>query len=234
MRLKIFCLNCWLAPFPISVRNNKRLVKIISLIKKHSPDIIALQEVWLKKYVRVIERKLPDYHFIKSDSGMFNRGGLVTGLKKPKSYDIRSFPITKRHNILERLGSKGFHIIELYPNVYIINTHLYSSDKEITGSQFQNIQKFSKSKNCILIGDLNLERKNLAKINTIFTLDKSDYLTAPYNRAHSYFLFNRNPGVDIRIDYILKTKNSKMQVSTQCLGSPIVSDHRIILGNVKI
>jgi len=46
--MKILSLNCWLLPPPFSSENKNRLSRIVNLIKKHNPDVIALQEVWLK------------------------------------------------------------------------------------------------------------------------------------------------------------------------------------------
>jgi endonuclease/exonuclease/phosphatase family metal-dependent hydrolase len=240
--LKIFSLNCWLLPFPISVHNHNRLMRIIFLIRHHHPDIIALQEVWLKRYVKLIEKELPEYYFIKSDSGIYNKSGLVTGLLKKyqsscKFSKIHFFPIIKNYSLSEKLARKGYHIMKFYPDIFMINTHLYApqnaSHEHIVKSQFRLLEKFSKSKKCIIAGDLNLKEENMMKLNTVYCLDPSD-LTASNINPYFNILFNRPIIASKRIDYILKTRNSRLHLSTRCLNSPIVSDHRVLLCDIKV
>ncbi|MFH1649501.1 MAG: endonuclease/exonuclease/phosphatase family protein [Candidatus Woesearchaeota archaeon] len=234
MKLRIFSLNCWLLPFPLSTNNRGRLSNIISLVKKHKPDIIALQEVWLKNDVKYVEDSLKDYVFIKSSSRLFNKSGLLTGvLKKNVSYEIQSFPITKKHNLIERIARKGYHILKLSNDLFFVNTHLYApmikNEESIAKSQFTLLQKLMKSKKGFLVGDFNLDENELEKLNKRFELDKTYNITWSGSNKLTRTMFNRLFPPDKKKDYIFKTKKSNITLKTKCIESPIVSDHFAIL-----
>lgn len=234
MEFKIFSLNCWLLPPPFSKDNKKRLSKIISIIKKYHPDIIAFQEVWLKKYVKKIENSLPEYFFIKSNSFFYNKGGLVTGLRIGKnSFERGFFPFTEGHSFLEKVASKGYHLVRLSDNLFFTNTHLYAPtndmEKYIPKLQFNFIQKLMHSKKGLLAGDLNLDGVELNELNRLFD----------HNISQNLILSSSNPMKEIKsankkIDYILKTKESNISISTECMKYPIVSDHFINTAVIKI
>ena len=173
MKLKIFNLNCWLLPPPISAENNKRIEEIISLVNHTRPDVIMLQEVWLNKYVNKFKNGLQNYSFIATEGKSFNKSGLLTGLKIPySSHKINFFNHVKGYNVIEKIASKGYHLIHISKDIYLINTHLYapikSSNRKITKLQFNLLKKFSKDKKVILAGDLNLEEKDLSQLNNTF------------------------------------------------------------------
>jgi len=233
--MKIFILNCWLLPPPFSKANQDRLKQIIYLIKQHKPDIIALQEVWLNKYVSKIKNSLTDYNFVTSNSHFYNKSGLVTGLKsKDFSFQYSFFPVTKKHNLREKFAKKGYHLIELDNNLFFVNTHLYApqnqNEKKIADSQFKLIQKLMRDKKGFVVGDLNIDENRITKLNKIFEYDKSYGHTVAGSNPLTKIRFNKY-SEDKKIDYILQTK-TKMAIKSKCIDKPIVSDHFCLLTKV--
>ncbi|MDP3966469.1 MAG: hypothetical protein Q8Q04_02980 [archaeon] len=238
MDVKIFNLNCWLLPPPISVENKKRLSKIISLIKREDPDIITLQEVWLKKYVRKIKRELPGYFFLSLKSPLFNKSGLLFGSKfKPLSFAQEYFPFTGGHSIREKIGSKGYQLAEVFPDIYVLNTQLYAPEKKsemkITVSELMEIQKVALGKKVILSGDLNLEEKIFFKVNTSFDYNSLGKFTVAIKNKYTGKMFNKFHEHDKTIDYIIKTENAPV-LRVDIVNPVEVSDHYAMIGKFKI
>ncbi len=238
MILKIFSLNCWLLPPPLSKHNKKRIIKIIGEIKKHKPEIISLQEVWLRKYVKDIERNLKDYSFIKSDSHFYNKGGLLTGINIKKfDFEKGYFPITKKYSYVEKIAHKGYHLIKLPNGKFFVNTHLYapidSKDRNFSRSQFKFLQKILHSKKGVLAGDLNLEKDEIGRMNTLFEFNLPKNFV-PLKQEIIEKLSAKEKHFYVKIDYILKTKNFRGKISTKALQSPILSDHPINIAVVKL
>ena len=234
--MKIFSLNCWLLPPPFSNKNKTRLRRIINLIKQYKPDIIALQEVWLKKYVLKIKNSLRDYEFIVSKSHFYNRSGLITGLNSKKfSFQHGVFPVTRRHSLLEKSAKKGYHLVKLDNNIFIVNTHLYAptdqNEKKITESQFELIEKLMRDKKGFVIGDLNIDEDRITKLNQMFDYDKSYGFTVASSNPLTKIKFNKYGEKDKKIDYVLKTE-IKMSIKSKCMDKPIVSDHFFLLTEV--
>jgi exonuclease III len=235
MNFKIFNLNCWLLPPPLSTDNNKRLSQIISLIKNTQPNIISLQEVWLNKYVKRFQNELKNYSFITCKNSLYNKSGLVTGLLKNQSFKKQFFPITSQHNLIERIAQKGFHEIKLSKNISFINTHLYApintKEKIITKSQLSLLQKLIKSKKYILSGDLNLNNKELSLETKKFKPIKKfkNIYKNPYQKMN----FNKKFNYD-NSDYILKTSTIKIPIKIKYLRSPLLSDHLVLIGKITI
>ncbi|MBS3084545.1 endonuclease/exonuclease/phosphatase family protein [Candidatus Pacearchaeota archaeon] len=234
MEVKIFNLNCWLLPSPFSAENEKRLYRIISLIKKYSPDIITLQEVWLKKYVRKLKREFPDYHFFSLKSSLFNKSGLVSGFKmKPLSFSGEYFPLTKIHNLREKIALKGYQASEISPGVFIINTQLYTpekpSDLKITLSQFKKIEAFSSGKKVIISGDLNIEEDEFLRANKTFFYKSPLGFTVARKNYYCNSRVNQIPRSDKTIDYIISNEKS-IAPKTKIFNPVTVSDHYPMFG----
>jgi len=192
-----------------------------------------------KKYVSIIEDSLKDYFFIKSNSALYNKNGLITGLKtKNVSFEIGFFPVIKTHNLLKKVVGKGYHLVKLSDNLFFINTHLYDpinkTEEIITESQFNTLEKLIGTKNTILAGDLNITKEKLMKLSKKMVYDtpfytgdsKINYLTKKRLNRFSY--------TDFVSEYILKTKKSNISISIQRMRTPIVSDHFILLADAKI
>lgn len=235
---KIFNLNCWLLPTPFSPKNKERINGILDLIKSENPDIITLQEVWLKKYARDFEENLSEYKFFYSKSEIFNKSGLLTGVKRSViSFYQDYFPITKNHSRREKIGLKGFQALEISKNVFVINTQLYapenSHEKSIAVSQFKQIEKFSEGKKVILSGDLNLDEDVFLRVNKTF------YYKSPLG----FTIANKNPYCNIRlnalhdadrtIDYIV-SNDKKMFPNVKIFNPVNLSDHYPMKGLFRI
>lgn len=237
MKLKMFVLNCWLLPIPFAINNKGRLNKIISLIKKHNPDIIALQEVWTKMYERALKRNLPEYYFVEPKSRVFNKSGLMTGLKiKHESYKVKYFP-RKGLSGAEKLAKKGYHIVKITDDLFFVNTHLLDptnkKEKEIIKSQFKILEKLAPNKSIIIAGDLNLSEDELKELNERFEHDKSAKLTLPNTNPLTNARFNKRKQKETKVDYVLCSKNHAT-INTKCIKSPIVSDHYALISNVEL
>ncbi|MBN1331395.1 endonuclease/exonuclease/phosphatase family protein [Candidatus Dojkabacteria bacterium] len=239
MELKIFSLNCWLLPPPFSINNQKRLNNIVSTIKVCRPDIIALQEIWLNRYIKEIEERLQGYSFVKSNSSIINKSGLLTGIRKEAAdFEVNYFPQHSEYGLFEKIARKGYHTIKLNEDLSFINTHLYCS-RAMTGelikkTQFKFLQKLFPTQKVILGGDLNINEKLLAKLNTRFVYDKSQGSTVSYTNALTRARFNRFGVPDHKVDYILISKDTGASITTRYIKNPIVSDHYMLLSDVKI
>ncbi len=231
MELKIFNLNCWLLPPPFSVQNKARLQSIIKLIQEYNPDVITLQEVWLQAYVAILQNELRTYNFVASYEPFFNRGGLVTGVRKNVTAKIfpHTFPQMKEYSTTEKYGSKGYHEITV-SNLSLINTHLYAPtntfEESITSYQFSLLCGFFYKKNGILAGDLNMEQEKLHG-QGIFRFFKTES-TLSKDNSYANWGFNKTL-FSKQIDYVLPTEN--IQVGVEVLRDE-VSDHYPLIGSV--
>ncbi len=232
MKIKILSSNCWLLPPPFSVENRKRLKKLIGLIRKTNPDIIALQEVWLNKYVSLLKKGFSDYFAVSLNKGFFNKTGLVTLSKlKPNSVDFYFFKKTKKHSLVESFAKKGYQKIIFdigQKKLAFINTHLYAPvlelEEKMAAQQFNEIKRNCKDKNLILAGDLNIRKSDFKRFNPglfCYKPDKNsdERLLDIYRKIK----FNRIVRYDDRVNYILPKQKSQFKVKN--IVSPIISDH---------
>lgn len=239
MELKILDLNLWLLPAPAASDQKNRLNQFIALVNKTDPDIITLQEVWLKKYITFIRKNLDGYHIHHPSHGAFNKSGLVTlSKKKQSSFYFHRFPKLKGEIRLEKLAGKGYLMIKLRfagRNFHIVNTHLYcekpGSRKRITEQQLGMLIRLSNKGNWIICGDLNLGEKEFNELNQgHFTHHTSKVFT--YAKANKYARqrFNKFGIKNRKIDYtLLKAKNNNIIMHTTVLKKPLVSDHYAVL-----
>lgn len=238
--LKLFSLNCWLVPC-YSRENTKRIYAIIELIKKQDPDIVLLQEVWIKPYVELFKKHLSAYSFHHS-SGWLNKTGLLTGSKTPLPCETHLFPLTSKHLLIEKIGKKGFHALHL-PAMTIINTHLYTpkngehSDdvlKQRTGldiaeQQLRMICNMFPKGNLIVAGDFNIGQSRFMNVNTFFTYNSHNIPT-----IDMHYRTKIVPKYIEIIDYVLKSKSSSLKLKTTVLTQPSISDHRPIIATVSV
>ena len=238
MRVKLFNLNCWLLPSPFSIDNKKRLANIISFIKKQNPDIITLQEVWMKKYVKKIKRELPQYKFFSYSSKLYNKSGLLFGIKwKPLFGYQKIFPITNLHSKREKIGSKGYQLFEVSPGVFVMNTQLYAPEKsyqmKITVSHFREIEKASSGKRVILSGDLNLEEYEFSKINKTFYYKSPLNFTIAKKNPYCHSRFNKLNDANKIIDYVVSNEKN-IPVESKVYNPVTFSDHYSLKGTFEI
>lgn len=242
MELKFFDLNCWLLPFGISRKNNFRKKEIVSSILNQSPDIVTLQEVWLIKDVNYFKVHLKNYHALYSDAYFFNKSGLLTLTKaKPTSAKRVLFPIAKRSSLIERIGSKGVHSVNLKfksKTLNILNVHFYfpvkKEEKVIDFAELKFLKRLVK-KNTIVLGDLNLTYKTMKRWgkdhffklgNKNPTYSSNDLYAKKYGDKRKFF--------KDKLDYSLLPKNSKVKLSSKPMTEPVLSDHYAVRGTVSI
>ncbi len=231
MKLTIFNLNAWLLPL-FSISNTKRLAKIITLIRKISPDIIILQEVWLRPYVIELQKMLPGYTFTPGHTTFFNQGGLVTGTKVRMPVINHKFVPVKEYSLIEKWGNKGYQVIQLPEQKLFVNTHLYSptkeSEKQITTAQFQLLSTIVEKTGGILAGDFNTKESEFVKMNTVFQYRLTNTFTVSLANSYTTALFN-SAKEDTKFDYIVGAHD--VHVTEEILPE-IVSDHYAMIGTV--
>jgi endonuclease/exonuclease/phosphatase family metal-dependent hydrolase len=245
MELKILSLNLWLLPPPFSVENKNRLKKFVEFIKSQNPDIVALQEVWLKRYVNFLRKHLKDYNIHCCGNSLYNKSGLVTLSKiKPQEVESSKFKNTGKISIIEQLAKKGYLKTKLSiagKMLSIINTHLYDSAKEkgklIKEKQFEQLKKIIKEDISIVAGDLNLRINEFLGFNKgYFCVDDDDQYTVSSKNPYSNMRFNKNKECNKKIDYVLLKNNScdEILLRTKVIRYPLLSDHFAILSILSI
>ena len=241
MEIKLFNLNCWLLPPPFSVKNKKRLNNIIRFIEEYNPHVFTLQEVWLNKYVREIKKLLPRYEVMSARSFLYNKSGLVTGLRIPKDSTVKKKFKTRRYiNFYELLARKGFQNIRLKNGLNIINTHLYGPLRrnrlDITFDQFGVLKKWADQLNetVVLAGDINMESHELNQLNGGFFHESfDDKHTLVGLNPYTEMRLNRFGKTNMKLDYVLAhTKKDKIDVSTDVLETPYLSDHLAVTATI--
>ena len=229
--------NCWLLPEPFSKENDRRLVEIIQLISKLRPDAVALQEVWLNKYITKIRNNLPEYTFVSPTPGdIFNKSGLLIGTKQiPKSVFTIFYP-TEDYSIVEKLGNKGFQMLMFENDFVLCNTHLYDPRTSERAKYFaleqlkHVLRAVNGFKDVIIAGDLNLSEEDLLELHTPFKLPKIHADTVVPENIWANSVFNKTVR-PIRTDYILTTDQI---ISEEVIKRPLVSDHYFLLSEIKI
>ena len=243
MVLKLISLNCWLLPPPFSSENGKRLDGIIDWIKKSDPDIVVLQEVWMKAYIERLHKSLNGYNCVYSKSGLYNRTGLFTATKvKVVSSEIVSFPTRYNLNLIELAARKGYHRIDL-GDFILFNVHLYAPIKKkennIVSEQFSLIKHLAEKEKLptIVVGDFNLtlEQINIQKDRTYKVIDGNGAKTIDNSNPYTSKYFNKFNKTFDAIDHILVFgKGNRVQVSQNVITNPIFSDHFILEVTIKI
>lgn len=231
MKFSYYSQNCYLLPLFLSPKNNSRTDNIISVIKRESPDIIALQEIWEKSAVNKIKRELRDYSFIDCQNSFFNKGGLLTGIRDKKILATSNFfTLPAQASIVEKLGCKGYQTLRLPNNKIFINTHLYAPTNEaaktFTFEQFKMLSRLFEYESGILAGDLNIEQGDFLRINSVFKYTKTNSFTLSKKNKYANSYLNNTP-YDKKIDYCLGTSGVEV---TENILSYENSDHFALTG----
>lgn len=241
--MQVFTLNTWLLPFNISKDNEKRLDSIIAYLKSNEIDIILLQEVWLNYYVTVLSRELSSSYniYTSNKSRFFNQSGLVTLIKKDinvTSYEHISFEFQIGSNLEERVGKKGFQYFKLRSSTTefgLVNLHLYASQTKIDRqlSQLKSILINRELTNLILGGDFNLAWNDIVSAYDFFKQPKQDGNTVSKKNSYQNKGFNRKNTNESKIDHILISKDSSLEVINEEVLEDDFSDHYGILATVS-
>lgn len=231
MKFKLLNANLWLLPFTVSRENRKRLKRFISLVNKLDPDIIALQEVWMKLHIRYLKKRLPNYNFYYKKSKIYNKSGLLTLSKIKLNFKHTTFD-SKGLHIIEKIAQKGYQVLTT-GKLQIINTHLYNDFFSIsdvkTIKQFQQLKK----QNTILSGDLNLPLERFKQLNKGFYKVSNTEITCTKKNKYQTVSYNKLSTTNSKIDYIASSyKGAK--INTKLIKKPLVSDHYILFSKISI
>ena len=248
MKISVLSSNMWLLPPPASIDNQKRLTKFIKLVSETRPDIVNLQEVWLKPYISQIKNKLSNYHFVSTKSWLYNKSGLVTLTKyRPVDKKIHYFKIKRQYNPIERIAGKGFLRVQFEINgkkVSVINVHIYHSRQvanlKLKLNQISQVLKVAKENGPMIVaGDLNTPpnyyKNKLKRFLTEKNIPESYSENNKYSHAMVNALMNKegiyNPYPD-RIFYYPKSKTIKLK--TQAIKDPLISDHYPLFSEINL
>jgi len=239
MKLKILDLNLWMLPSFLSSDHKKRLQGFIQLVKKTNPDIITLQEVWLRKYIAFIRKNLRGYHTHHPGHKLFNKSGLLTLSKmKPSAWHFHRFPKLRGENRVEKLAGKGYLMIKLSfadRQFHIVNTHLYCESprnkRKLTEQQFAMLKRLTVKGDWIVCGDLNLDESKFEKLNKKhFTHHTVKAFTVSAENKYTHSRLNRFGFRDLKLDYtLIRTEKNNIRLRTKVLQKPLVSDHYAVL-----
>ena len=251
MILKLLTLNMWSLPAGFSQNRRWRLEKSAEEIKKHSPDVVFLQECWLSKDVKRMARVLDGYSAVLPQS-FINYGGLAVFSKIPLTAQrIEYFHTHKEYSAIEMLAHKGVvvcHVKSSIPLVFM-NTHLYAGcstkNRAIQKMQVQEIlqsmENVPKSTCVIVGGDFNLPPElllqctnkqvvSLAQIahptfdpRNKYTQRRGNWLAQPQYRRLDYFATRAQDVQRIQI----------VQEEYVCKHPPL-SDHYGVLLTMKV
>jgi endonuclease/exonuclease/phosphatase family metal-dependent hydrolase len=235
MELKILDLNMWLLPAPIASDQKKRLQRFIKLVKRLNPDIITLQEVWLRGYIKFIRKNLPGYHLRCPSKGFFNKSGLVTlSKKKPAGFSFQKYAKQKGQSRLEKLATKGYLTIKIHFAkrwFNLVNTHLHSqapkSKKRITERQFETLMILTQKGDWIVCGDFNLDEARLSQLNHgHFSYHPVKTFTVSAANKYTKSRMNRFGKRNRKLDYTLvRTEPANIKIITRVIQKPLISDH---------
>jgi len=233
--MKIFTLNTWLLPPPLAKDNRERVRNIIQMIERVDPDVVCLQEVWLRAYVRQIKSALSAYSFrTTTDQFLFNRSGLLVGSRKPiTNYRADTFPDSKEHNLEEKIAGKGWQLASI-SGYTVLHTHLYASkdkDYRMTKAQLQQLEALTTPEDTILVGDLNLSREAFCEsVQTFVCPEETEHTIVPDNPYASARL---NAPSDAKWSYITPKKGSDLTINTEIIKELVVSDHFALAGKAE-
>lgn len=250
-RIKILDLNTWMLPWPFSKDNKKRLDLLVGLIKELKPDIVSLQEVWLKKYVHWLKKNLSGFYLFSGDTkaGVFNKSGLVI-LSKFNLIDKKRFTFreNKKFNIIEKIADKGnlqMNFICENKKITFINFQLYNAvkenEKDIIGNQFKKLTEIIKKPDVhsqdlvILAGDLNLSFKEFEEINNGLFLYSHNH-TFTFSKSDLYTKSRLNPWLCNKYyknDFVLVwPRKEGIFLNSRVIKKPLLSDHYAIFSEV--
>lgn len=243
MELTTLNLNFWLLPRPFSADNKQRMNRFLELVRKTDPDIITLQEVWLKKYVRYLRKRLKDYHCYCSKNKFYNKSGLVTFSKiKAEFAKLKIFPQKTGFNIIEKLAKKGYLKTDFNINgkkISLINTHFYfpltRKEEKIDEEQFELLKEITEGGHFIIAGDLNTPLEKLKIINNnVFEIDNEEKHTYATHNKYVRKQLQNPRNLNRKIDHILTRSNSPMKIAAKVINPILISDHFPLLGKITI
>ena len=168
MQLRVATFNVWGLPWPFSVHKRKRFQQLLGFIHDTSPDIFALQEIWLNYDIHALADALPEYHVFAKHWKLYNPSGLVLISRFPITSSVYlPFHIRTFHK--EMPAQKGILACECRLNgrtIQLLNTHVYYSSTEFQSkeqiSQVKKLVAFLDRRPTLLFGDFNVSYEKLS------------------------------------------------------------------------
>ncbi len=229
MKIKIITINCF--DTPLSPRRTARIDHLVSEVLKLNADIICFQELIFLKKVRRISKTFENlgYHTFLTPGKRINRGGLLFVSRYPivssEYVKFKSQATPLSFQLTDRFLKKGYQKIKLEvegKNVTVVNTHLVSLYKQVSGKENRVLLKQflellegigAERERAIVAGDFNVSfTENLykaleEKTNLFDPLrDKNIITVSKENTQRKNFYKIRK---DSRLDYILISKDLK-------------------------
>ena len=232
LSLKILCWNLHGLGWPLSEDPRGRFDRVAAKIRDLSPDIVLLQEVWLRSLAERLSRALsPEWIpvCVRRRSGTPS-GGLLTLVHAGAGWRVRGDPGFHRFKVSapmwrvwegDGLGGKGILTVEVErgaERVYAVNTHLQSQYPPIDHAAVREAQlievgevvsRLDKSLPAIIAGDFNTDAREplYARIAAI----GSDLTATTRERSNCGTTANG----DEWIDYVIAAHSDAWRVSAE-------------------
>ena len=101
----------------------------------------------------------------------------------------------------------------------------------MTKAQLQQLEALTTPEDTILVGDLNLPRKEFCEsVQTFVCPKETEHTIVPNNPYASARL---NAPSDAKWSYITPKKGSDITINTEVIKEPVVSDHFALVGSVE-
>lgn len=245
--IKIITYNIWGLPWPFSKDLRSRTAKIIAFLTKEKPDVICLQEVWLKTTLRTLKKALEKkgYHCTTlKRKTVFNASGLVTFTKqKPLKTTFVSFAKTLPL-FHERIAQKGFLVTKINwkgKKIDIINAHLFArynkAQDRFLHHQLTRLKNYLQEKdNYVLAGDFNATAQEFASWKpkeAVYTApDKPTmYEKNPYENKLSSDYHSKNEAIDhVAAKF---SQHKKIEIYNHVPNPIFFSDHMAVISTVS-
>lgn len=248
---------------PLLSRNYaKRLCYLIKQLQEIQPDIICLQEVWLRRTRKriVSELKKHEYKYFFHPTSGIRLNGLLTCSKHEiiheSSADLKPIFGGMNFSIVEMPGSKGYSHTTIRmgkTNLHIINVHLSVdwSGEHKEGSNYNKVQikaidelaevvSSLGDEKTVVVGDFNFRPSCWLYEKLLSSTGLKDIVPVNFKTClHNLFRFPM-PEHGGRVDYML-TKNFpkdslldvKLLWNKPVKGVGYLSDHAAILATFK-
>lgn len=241
--LSIVCLNCFGIPVP--VKKGVRFKLIAEELNKMSPDIIALQEVFVWTNRNTLINKLKGKYYVYPEKfSAFSSGGLITFIKRGIKVNKFKFSKFKEQgnrtliSIPDGLAGKGYQTFKLVINKKVfnfINCHLlcqYNRTNILIESFIKQIDELievnrANVSKTILTGDLNdhPDSEGITKLKLrvgLFEKLRADEFTIDLhnlNRGKIMNIFSN--GKPYRTDYTFVSNDLEIKSQSIIFKEPI-------------
>lgn len=230
----------------------KRLDRIIFLLKKVDADVICLQEVFERKTaLKLIEALKDDYHVFYYHMSPRNLGfnlqtvGLSSGLFVASKFPVNHPRFEKFAKVVQPYIERGFFSFEVQ-GIKLVTTHLEATLKGISDpeiSRKEQIEQLLKCQPTIICGDLNIAWGKNEPAEVLL----KDLYKDPYNEGRTTCTFANCTHCDYSdetpqiLDYLLVSKTSPHKIKTEVLAVcgpknalEAISDHHLQLSTIEL